>query len=194
MRQKVQLIVQKMLLSGSHSSLGDMPFADGKKYTAWNNLKEDGLTLEMIDEIKSLPKSEKPLPSQYLSEDYINNHLQSFKNSGAVKIMPNEPTGKIGGRGGTFVMSGDELEAIIKYSDGDVRKIESILGLDKGYLGDNPVIVKFDDASGLRLPQGNELGAYPEYWEPGGYTSGGIKEAVIDPASEGTYSYEHIFN
>lgn len=96
-------------------------------------------------------------------------------------------------RGGTFVMSGEELNEIIKNANGDVSKIESILGLDKGYLGDNPVIVKFNETTGLRMPQGNELGAYPEFWEPGGFTSGGIKEAVIDPALEGTYTYEHLF-
>ena len=39
--------------------------------------------------------------------------MQTFKESGAVKIMPNEPTGTIGGKGGTFVMSGDELNEII---------------------------------------------------------------------------------
>lgn len=41
----------------------------------------------------------------------------------------------IGGKGGTFVMSGDELNEIIQYADGDVSKIETILGLDQGYLG-----------------------------------------------------------
>ena len=107
--------------------------------------------------------------------------------------MPSELSGTIGGKGGTFVMSGDELSEIIRNADGDVAKIESVLGLDKGYLGSNPVIVTIQDTSSLRLPSGNELGAWPEYWEPGGYTSGGIKEAVINPAKEGTYTYKHLF-
>ena len=47
--------------------------------------------------------------------------------------------------------------------------------------------------SSIRIPSGNELGAWPEYWEPGGYTSGGVKEAVVNPAAEGTYTYEHLF-
>lgn len=47
--------------------------------------------------------------------------------------------------------------------------------------------------SSIRIPSGNELGAWPEYWEPGGYTSGGIKEAVVDPVKEGGYIYEHLF-
>ena len=107
--------------------------------------------------------------------------------------MPNEPTGTIGGKGGTFVVSGDELNEIIQYADGDVSKIETILGLDQGYLGENPVVVTIEDTSSIRIPSGNELGAWQEYWEPGGYTSGGVKEAVVSPAAEGTYTYEHLF-
>jgi hypothetical protein len=41
---------------------------------------------------------------------------------------------------------------------------------------------------------GNELGALSEGWLPGGYTTGGIKEAVIDPAPLGTYTYKHLFD
>ena len=107
--------------------------------------------------------------------------------------MPTEPTGTIGGKGGTFVMSGDQLNDIIKSSKGDVSKIEDTLGFGRGYLGKNPVIVQIHKYLGLRLPQGNELGALPEYWLPGGYTIGGIKEAVIEPAPIGTYTCRYIF-
>ena len=178
---------------GRYSNLGNMSFEDGKQYSSWSKLREEGLSLEQVEKIKGTPKGQKPLPETYLSEEYINNHLNSFKKSGTVKIMPSEPSGTIGGKGGTFVMSGDELSEIIRNADGDVAKIESVLGLDKGYLGSNPVIVTIQDTSSLRLPSGNELGAWPEYWEPGGYTSGGIKEAVINPAKEGTYTYKHLF-
>ena len=179
--------------SGKYSNLGNMSFEDGKKYSSWSSLRKEGLSYEQVEKIKVTPKGQKPSPETYLSNDYINNHLQTFKESGAVKIMPNEPTGTIGGKGGTFVMSGDELNEIIQYADGDVSKIETILGLDQGYLGKNPVIVSIEDTSSLRIPSGNELGAWPEYWEPGGYTSGGIKEAVVNPAAEGTYTYKHLF-
>ena len=178
---------------GRYSNLGNMSFEDGKQYSSWSKLREEGLSLEQVEKIKGTPKGQKPLPETYLSEEYINNHLNSFKKSGAVKIMPSEPSGTIGGKGGPFVLSGDELSEIIRNADGDVAKIESVLGLDKGYLGSNPVIVTIQDTSSLRLPSGNELGAWPEYWEPGGYTSGGIKEAVINPAKEGTYTYKHLF-
>ncbi len=89
-------------------------------------------------------------------------------------------------------MSGDQLEYIIKSCSKDISKIEKMLGFDKGYLGDNPVIVEINNVSGLRMPMGNELGADPKYWLPGGYTIGGIKEAVIDPAPIGSYTYRYL--
>ena len=153
----------------------------------------EGLTQDKIDYIVSLPKSQKQKPETYLSDKYIEEHKQSFEDSGVVKIMPSAPTGTIGGKGGTFVMSGDQLDNIIKYCQGDISKIEDALGFDRGYLEKNPVIVEMHEVSGLRLPQGNEMGALPEYWLPGGYTIGGIKEAVIDPAPIGTYTYRHLF-
>ena len=115
---------------GRYSNLGNMSFEDGKQYSSWSKLREEGLSLEQVEKIKGTPKGQKPLPETYLSEEYINNHLNSFKKSGAVKIMPSEPSGTIGGKGGTFVMSGDELSEIIRNADGDVAKIESVLGLD----------------------------------------------------------------
>lgn len=178
---------------GKYSKLGNMSFEDEKQYSSWSVLREEGLSYEQVEKIKVTPKGQKTSPETYLSDGYINNHLKSFKESGAVKIMPKEPSGTIGGKGGTFVMSGDELNEIIQHANGDVSKIESALGLDPEYLGSNPVIVSFEDTSSIRIPSGNELGAWPEYWEPGGYTSGGIKEAVVNPASEGTYTYKHLF-
>ena len=56
-------------------------------------------------------------------------------------------------------MSGDELNEIIQHAHGDVSKIENAFGLDAGYLSKNPVIVSLGDASSLRIPSDNELGA-----------------------------------
>ncbi|MDO5650023.1 MAG: hypothetical protein Q4G11_05405, partial [Gallicola sp.] len=186
-------LVDEVVESGGYSNLGGMSFEEGKKYSSWNLLRDEGLSLEQVEKIKGVPKGQKPLPETYLSESYIDNHLDTFKKSGAVKIMSGEPSGTIGSKGGTFVLSGDELSEIIQNADGDLSKIESVLGLDKGYLGSNPVIVTVKDSPSLRIPSGNELGALPEYWEPGGYTSGGIKEAVINPIKEGFYTCEYLF-
>jgi hypothetical protein len=155
--------------------------------------ENEGLNQDKIDNIVALPKGKKPKPEKYLSKKYIAEHLQSFKDSGVVKIMPTEPTGTIGGKGGTFVMSGDQLDSIIKVCKGDITKIEDALGFDRGYLGNHPVIVELHNIAGLRMPEGNEIGASLEYWLPGGFTIGGIKEAVVDPAPVGTYTYRHLF-
>lgn len=41
------------------------------------------------------------------------------------------------------------------------------------------------------MPSGNERGAN-NYWLPGGYSSGGIPEAVIDQIQPGTYTVDPI--
>ena len=156
-------------------------------------LEKAGLSQEKGQEIITLPKAEKPLPETYLSETYIEEHLKVFKESGAVKILPTEPRGTIGGKGGIFVLSERELQDIIKSSNGDIEYIEKALGMDLGYLGENPVIVRFNSNLNIRMPQGSELGADPKYWMSGGYTSGGIMEAVIDPVDPSNYIVSNIF-
>jgi len=156
-------------------------------------LENAGLHQAKIDEIVNMPKGQKPFVTSYLSQKYIDSHLREFRESGVVKILSSKPKGTIGRKDGTFVLSGKELHKIIKNADGNISKIETVLGIPNGYLGKNPVVVIFDQYSGLRMSQGNELGADPQYWMPGGYTSGGVKEAIIDAAPEGTYSYYNLF-
>ena len=101
--------------------------AKSKLVPPTNEIREkfdnEGLTQDKIDGIVSLPKSKKPKPETYLSNKYIEEHKQSFRDSGVVKIMPAEPAGTIGGKGGTFVMTGDQLDNIIQVSRGDIAKI-----------------------------------------------------------------------
>ncbi len=153
-------------------------------------LKSAGLNQAKIEEILSTPKDTRPSPATYLSNEYINSHLSEFE-EGVTKIMPNAPTGTIGSRGGVFVISSKQADKLIQIADGDVSKLEQLLGFDKGSLGANPVRVDIDSPNGLRMPSGNELGAN-NLWKPGGYTSGGIKEAVIDPAHIGTYQINNV--
>jgi hypothetical protein len=143
-----------------------------------------------IDKILSIPKGRRPEPSTYLSLDYIKSHLSEFQ-GGVTKIMPQAPAGTVGPMGGGFVMSKKQADELIKLSGGDIAKLEELLGFDKGYLGNTPVRIDIKSPNGLRMPSGNELGAN-KYWTPGGYTSGGIKEAVIDPAPKGTYTINRI--
>ena len=72
-------------------------------------------------------------------------------------------------------------------ANGDVRILEQLLGFDPGYLGDNPVRIDIARPQVLRMSSGNEFGTN-EFWLPGGYTSGGIPEAIIDQIQPGTYT------
>ena len=60
--------------------------------------------------------------------------------------------------------------------------LEDALGLDPGFLSNgNTVAAVIDpaDLDNLRIPSGNEGGANDQ-WIPGGFTSGGVPEAVVD--------------
>ena len=58
------------------------------------------------------------------------------------------------------------------------KKLEDLLGLDRGALGNNPVRIDVDNPTGLRMPDGNELRANNQ-WIPGGVTSGGVDDVII---------------
>ncbi len=61
-----------------------------------------------------------------------------------------------------------------------------------GDLGTHPVRIDVPNSTGLRMPSGNEAGANAQ-WIPGGYTSGGVMEAVIDSPSPGQYMVSSIW-
>ena len=145
-----------------------------------------GLTQAQIDDIISIPKGARPDPSTYLSQEYIDEHLAMFQD-GVTKIYPSAPSGAVGPPDGTFVLPASYADDIITQANGDIRILEQLLGFDPGYLGDNPVRIDIARPQGLRIPSGNEFGTN-EFWLPGGYTSGGIPEAIIDQIQPGTYA------
>ncbi len=69
----------------------------------------------------------------------------------------------------------------MKQSNGDLRYIEQKLGLTDGYLSskEGVSIIEIPKPSNIRISSGNERGAN-EFWIPGGITSGGVSEAVVD--------------
>ena len=71
----------------------------------------------------------------------------------------------------------DEVIRLFDSSNGDLNVIVNKLDLGDTYLepGDKLFYVKFDYNRGFRfdLPNGNEDGAYPGLWRPGGYTKSG---------------------
>lgn len=143
-----------------------------------------------VDEILETPKGSRPDPSTYLSKDYIASHLKEFEN-GATKIMTKAPTGTVGPPDGTFVMPSSVADDIIAQANGSISKLEELLGFPKGSLGNNPVRVDIPAPHGLRIPSGNEPGANSK-WIPGGYTSGGTLEAIINPVPPGKYTIKPI--
>ena len=150
-------------------------------------LEHAGLTQIKIDEILKMPKGKRPDPSTYLSKDYITNHLSYFQN-GVTKIKSTAPIDIEGVGLGTFVMPKVVADYVIKQAAGDVNKLERLLGLSSGDLGTNPVRVDIADPKNIRIPSGNEAGAWPGYWVSGGYTNpGGVMEAVIDPVPKNKY-------
>lgn len=154
-----------------------------------------GLTDEQVEEIREIPNGEKPEPESYLDQEYIDDHLSKFEESGCYKIVSDrrgEPSGTIGDEG-VFVLNGEEVNQMIDDANGDPRKLEESLGMPEGYLGDDPYIIRCDDPQNLRMADGNEPNAWQDEWCPAGTTRGGMDEAVIDPMDEGEYSYKHVF-
>jgi hypothetical protein len=94
---------------------------------------------------------------------------------------------------GTFVLPKSVVNKAIEASNGNPRILENLLGLDPGYLGEHPIILDINNISNIRIPSGNEAGAWPEYWIPGGYTSGGVPEAIVDQIPSGGYTISNAY-
>jgi hypothetical protein len=143
-----------------------------------------GLTDEKRDEIVAAPKGSRPDPSDYLSPEYIEQHLDKF-HEGVTRFMPDSNLDKYGiaQRDGTsFVMPKSEADALVESTHGDPRAMEKALGLPDGFLDSNKIVridIDHPDNYDLRIPSGNEAGANDQ-WIPGGKLPDGASEAVID--------------
>ena len=157
---------------------------------AGDGLNKAGIPKIEVDEILKTPKYSRPDPATYLEKKYISNHKTQFRN-GVTKISYQAPKGYAGPPGGTFVMPTSIADDLIARARGDISKLERLLGLDPGELGTNPVRIDIVNPSGLRMPSGNEKGANSK-WIPGGYTSGGIPEIIIDSPGPGQYTIRPI--
>lgn len=143
--------------------------------------KKGGLTPE--DVIRS-GKGNRPDPSTYLDQHYINKHLDRFKD-GAARIYVSDSLYGYGpgNAGSTFVIPKGDLDQMIKDADGDALKLGEMLGMDPAdyFVGKDIEVRTFkpEELTNLRMPSGNEGGANSE-WIPGGMLPTGIPEAVID--------------
>lgn len=145
---------------------------------------DDGLTDERRDEILAMERGTRPDPSEYLSPEYIERHLEKF-DDGASRFMPQENFDKYGiaQRDGTsFVMPTREINDLMEATKGDPRAMEQALGWPEGYLDKHKVLridIPDPQTYNLRIPSGNEAGAN-ELWVPGGMLPGDFSEGVID--------------
>ena len=157
--------------------------------------EEAGLSTDRVQEIREIPNGDKPNPEEYLSNDYIDNHLSKFDETGCYKIISDkrgEPSGTIGEES-VFVLNGEDVDKMIDEANGDPRKLEEALAMKTGYLGDNPYIIRCDKPHNLRMATGNEPNAWQDEWCPCGVTRDGTNEAVIDQMEKGDYSFKHVF-
>jgi len=140
-----------------------------------------------------------PLPSTYLDASYISNHLAKFDNGGSY-LVPTEVLDQFGrnliGRlDGQFIAPAGEIDDLLAAANGNISVIEDALGIPSGaWQGKqlSRIDISSTSSHNRRLPSGNEAGAN-ENWIPGGVTSGGKSEAVVDQIPIGSYT-ETVIN
>ena len=141
--------------------------------------------------ILKIPKGSRPDPKTYVNSEYLTKHFAEF-DDGATVIQTewaytnySEANGFLGvpDDNTLFVMPTKYADKVIKNSNGNINYIEEKLGFPKGYFkyGGGLVRIDVEDLSDLdlRLPSGNETGAN-SMWIPGGETSGGVPEAILN--------------
>ncbi len=156
------------------------------------------LTRSQIEEILNIPSGSRPDPASYMSQAAIDDLLEKF-NGGASYITPTSALDTFGrnlvGRpGGQFVMPSTVLDKLLQSSGGDVSVIEQALGIPPGAwqgVSLSRIDIPNPSSVGIRIPSGNEPGANGQ-WVPGGYTSGGVPEAVTNQIPAGSYIESHI--
>ncbi len=159
---------------------GSRVFSDGVKKIA----ERLGIPAEQVQKIIDLGRGNRPNPSSYMTKSQIAEHLAKF-DDGAVRFTSRASLAKRGTLGppGGFVMPASEFSELMKAAKGDLRIVEKKLSLDSGYLSSSDTMIAFiekKDIKGLKIPSGNEGGAHEVLWRPGGYTLGGVSEAVMD--------------
>lgn len=145
--------------------------------------RETGISPAKIADILATSKPDRPLPATYLTATSSARALARF-DDGAIRITSRAAfieRGTLGPPGG-FVMPAREFESLVKAANGDLRIVENKLGLTANSLSNGDMMIAHiqrSDIENLRLPSGNESGAN-QFWLPGGVTSGGVSEAVMD--------------
>jgi RHS repeat-associated protein len=116
-------------------------------------------------------------------------HLEEFRCGGSWFMTKKQYNmfvkGKsmVGDPAGQFIMTKAYADKVLAEAGGDIAKFEKMLGFPKGHFSSGGGLVRIDVHNPLlhniRMASGLERGAN-ELFLWGGYTSGGIPEAVID--------------
>lgn len=150
-----------------------------------------GIPRAKLAEVADAERGTRPPVSSYMTASQQAAHLSQF-DSGIVRVTSRSAItdyGTLGPPNG-FVTSLTDFRAIMAEAKGDLSIVERRLSLDPGTLqNNNTVIAVIDraDVPNLRVPSGNEGGANSQ-WAPGGYTSQGTAEAVMDFPADLKYS------
>ncbi len=160
---------------------------------------------KLLDNIVKKGRGNRPDPETYLPRAYIEGHLAKF-DEGASYQVPTDVLDEFGRDVlgdprdvGVFVTSSKDMDRILAETGGDISLIEEALGITPGswrfnQIGQPRTLTRINIADPralkLRMATGNELKANAR-WLPGGMTSGGRIEAIIDRIPKGKYT-EHL--
>ncbi len=148
------------------------------------------MTQSDYDEVINLERGNRPGSARaYLPEQYVNLHEEAFRQQGGSFVVidqwierssyPTFPPRK-------FVGLPSEMDSVVakfKASGGDWEVLNRELNLGSNDLSSAKIYlvkIKPDDPRfKYEIPNGNEAGAYPKEWVPGGETKSGTKEAAL---------------
>jgi hypothetical protein len=156
----------------------------GKTFSAAVNKTASrlGIPPQKVQDVLDAAKGSRPDPSAYMTKAQIKAHLAKF-DDGIVRFTSRAQFQKYGtlGPSPSFALPKSELSKILNEAKGDMRLVETRLGLDRGTLssGDTMIVlIERKNVPDLKVPNGNERGANDK-WLPGGVTSGGVSEATL---------------
>ena len=190
------LLAIVLLLSAGNPAFAEKASAentagDGAAISSeWKWMGKEPLTEDKIQEILAIPKGERPDPATYLDRKYMKRHLNRFQDGVSfvmgldnyvMYVLARKSIGREDNS--CFVMPKSVCDEIARAGKGKISVYEQAFGFEPGYFQGHGGLVRIDviDVADLhiRIPSGNEAGAN-SWWVPGGYTSGGVPEAVSD--------------
>ncbi|MFN3405302.1 MAG: hypothetical protein ACK40G_14475 [Cytophagaceae bacterium] len=146
------------------------------------SIRKNILALDAVQK----PKGSRPNPNTYLSEKYINDHLNIFimEGIGSRLVLKKDyqrfGIGKPDPGKTEYIALKSELDNLIIKCNGKIEEISKALGLSKEQLQGGLVRIDFKITSSkfIDIPSGNEFGTNNN-WIPGGKLPSGNSEVII---------------